>query len=487
MLITPPGTDSADRARIDKVVVVPQSPILDSLPPELLSEIFTECLPTYSAVPAASRAPLLLAGVCREWRAIALSTPSIWSTFILPVNMGTMTDNSPILRLFDAWIARGGNYPLTMVISCSASPRATPPPYALPESFISALGHSSSRWHDVHLVLPRADFWRLQPNEGFPFLRRLAVKAAYYPAQVGSATPPPLAPLDLFRDAPALDDVSLEEGFSLSNISLPLDQLSYFDLQAATTDAHFPAFLQAPNLVEIRLNLHYLDARFVPSQELVHSKVKTLNIQFPQGVHGGGETLAILRYMTCSALERIAVRGMAPLLAPNLLRFLSRSSPPLREFVLDLASHLSDALPDTIPVLMAMPTLELLELRPLAAETANALFAQMHDSDNAASVFLPRLRTLRVEVTFGYDDGSAWTYTPLVDMLVARWNFDVAAGGNVDVAQLRLFKFGFSNPHTFSSAWGNPCPELDPQSHSRLARLGEEGMDIELVLGDVPR
>ncbi|KII85672.1 hypothetical protein PLICRDRAFT_116328, partial [Plicaturopsis crispa FD-325 SS-3] len=48
------------------------------LPAELLSEIFSFCLPAAKVVPQPDKAPLLLTRVCRKWRAIALSTPALW-------------------------------------------------------------------------------------------------------------------------------------------------------------------------------------------------------------------------------------------------------------------------------------------------------------------------------------------------------------------------------------------------------------------------
>ncbi|KIM73772.1 hypothetical protein PILCRDRAFT_54680, partial [Piloderma croceum F 1598] len=74
----------------------PQSHIALSVPvqrfpPEILSEIFIHCLetkwfnPAYyehllylRILPRLDRAPLLLGSVCRQWRAIALSTPRLW-------------------------------------------------------------------------------------------------------------------------------------------------------------------------------------------------------------------------------------------------------------------------------------------------------------------------------------------------------------------------------------------------------------------------
>ncbi|KAG1837746.1 hypothetical protein C8R48DRAFT_585410, partial [Suillus tomentosus] len=52
------------------------------LPTEVLSQIFHHCLPDHcfpeSNRPSALEAPVLLTGVCRRWREVAVNTPSLW-------------------------------------------------------------------------------------------------------------------------------------------------------------------------------------------------------------------------------------------------------------------------------------------------------------------------------------------------------------------------------------------------------------------------
>ncbi|KAJ7191451.1 hypothetical protein GGX14DRAFT_337053, partial [Mycena pura] len=53
-------------------------PVL-TLPNELVSRIFVDCLPDHGRVcPSRSTAPLLLAQICRCWRDIALETCQLW-------------------------------------------------------------------------------------------------------------------------------------------------------------------------------------------------------------------------------------------------------------------------------------------------------------------------------------------------------------------------------------------------------------------------
>ncbi|KAJ7101966.1 hypothetical protein C8R44DRAFT_592213, partial [Mycena epipterygia] len=53
-------------------------PVL-TLPTEITSRIFVDCLPTHGRIiPSPSTAPLVLAQICRHWRDIALSTCKLW-------------------------------------------------------------------------------------------------------------------------------------------------------------------------------------------------------------------------------------------------------------------------------------------------------------------------------------------------------------------------------------------------------------------------
>ncbi|KAJ7667265.1 hypothetical protein B0H17DRAFT_836591, partial [Mycena rosella] len=53
-------------------------PVL-TLPPEIVSQIFVNCLPIHGRVrPSPTTAPLTLTQICHHWREIALSTSALW-------------------------------------------------------------------------------------------------------------------------------------------------------------------------------------------------------------------------------------------------------------------------------------------------------------------------------------------------------------------------------------------------------------------------
>ncbi|KAF9066952.1 hypothetical protein BDP27DRAFT_1174984, partial [Rhodocollybia butyracea] len=87
------------------------------LPVEILTEIFTHCLPSKHIPPSSliMEAPLVLLSVCREWRTVALSTPRLWcSPRIRLPSSGHLTDAKlkPHHTGIEQWLDRSGSLPL---------------------------------------------------------------------------------------------------------------------------------------------------------------------------------------------------------------------------------------------------------------------------------------------------------------------------------------------------------------------------------------
>ncbi|KAG6328752.1 hypothetical protein ID866_10337 [Astraeus odoratus] len=82
------------------------------IPPEVLAEIFYHCLPVAPYVaPRDLEGPMLLTQVCRHWRAVAMSTPKLWSSITIHLDRATQGD----YRLMcDAWLGRAKSLPLAI-------------------------------------------------------------------------------------------------------------------------------------------------------------------------------------------------------------------------------------------------------------------------------------------------------------------------------------------------------------------------------------
>ncbi|KIM41317.1 hypothetical protein M413DRAFT_146379 [Hebeloma cylindrosporum] len=159
------------------------------LPPDVLHEIFFHCLPTYhNPVMTSSESPLLLTRICSSWRAIALSSPRIWSQVYIPLpgdpnyssGYGVITDQATlnrrsqrfasVLRLrCDAvrrWLSRSGTCPLSLTVtypSTYSDVQNLEIDELIREMFDMLLSFAD-RWTDVDLSMPEDIYNKLQSN-----------------------------------------------------------------------------------------------------------------------------------------------------------------------------------------------------------------------------------------------------------------------------------------------------------------------------------
>ncbi|KAJ7622571.1 hypothetical protein DFH06DRAFT_1009508, partial [Mycena polygramma] len=91
------------------------------LPPEIIARIFVDCLPVHGRVrPSPTAPPLLLAQICRDWRAIALGTCELWRSldivFIQRAGDKTDVPNAGALPIMKTWLSRAKGQPLSFTI-----------------------------------------------------------------------------------------------------------------------------------------------------------------------------------------------------------------------------------------------------------------------------------------------------------------------------------------------------------------------------------
>ncbi|KAJ7096940.1 hypothetical protein C8R44DRAFT_683678 [Mycena epipterygia] len=152
-----------------------------SLPYELTSQIFRLCLPIRRRVrPDPKRAPLLLAQICSQWRAVALADPGLWSSIYLEfINSIPKTAKIPdaepirnrICEMLDLWLTRAAGHPLSITLICAD------PYMRFPENVIATVAACSSTWGRIELVLPEADLLDFNEIAGpFPLLQSLAIR-----------------------------------------------------------------------------------------------------------------------------------------------------------------------------------------------------------------------------------------------------------------------------------------------------------------------
>ncbi|KAK7036123.1 F-box domain-containing protein [Favolaschia claudopus] len=127
-------------------------PVL-TLPNEITSEIFIHFLPPYPecAPIVGPLSPTSLTHICRKWRAIALTTPALWST------LGLSALSSPLLSqlnfegrstIINTWLRRSGCSPLSIEID-----QYWPAASYCPSEAVLAVIPLFRRWEHLKLTL----------------------------------------------------------------------------------------------------------------------------------------------------------------------------------------------------------------------------------------------------------------------------------------------------------------------------------------------
>ncbi|RDB24135.1 hypothetical protein Hypma_008579 [Hypsizygus marmoreus] len=104
------------------------SPI-QRIPVEILGEIFTSFLqepqagpyfdafsPSLKSIKYSKTNPIILGHICREWRAISISMPNLWSSIAIHIPRASW------LSLIQLWLDRAANCPLALTLSQSENP-----------------------------------------------------------------------------------------------------------------------------------------------------------------------------------------------------------------------------------------------------------------------------------------------------------------------------------------------------------------------------
>ncbi|KAJ7045096.1 hypothetical protein C8F04DRAFT_1343637 [Mycena alexandri] len=205
--------------RLDRIVF----PVL-SLPPEIVSHIFAECLPCRPVdgsldrdVPSAMLAPLLLLQICRTWREIALSTPHLWHYLHL-ISVPESTYKSIRMRQ-GVGTFKGAIGSVLLVFA--------------------------SRLRSISLHLAREEYEGLSDIGPFPILENLTISFPWYDAGLDH--------MKLFSTAPLLRHVFYKEGAKPRKFVLPCKDVSHLTCQAPLVQDAFLNFLQeSPSVKEFK-------------------------------------------------------------------------------------------------------------------------------------------------------------------------------------------------------------------------------------------
>ncbi|KAK7000412.1 F-box domain-containing protein [Favolaschia claudopus] len=335
------------------------------LPFEIQSQIFVGLITnSYDPIPDPEKVPLVLLGVCKLWRAVALSTPKLWAKIQME-DLPRGPDYSELCRM---WLERAGSLPLSLTV------------------------HGS--------------LWLEEPVQNLmkQYARRLDALTLYLTTDRG---------VDTFTRQMRLG------GFhSLKTATVTSECETYFRL----VNDWVQLLRSSPVLVKYSLeNIMYavdeehLLANPLPREPLIHSSLQELRLGDTQG-HGlwrvRGSSARILNYLTLPALTTLHL-SCYDITKDQFTSFLARSSAPLSS--LSMVVPLLGWLPGVVPeYFQYMPNLTNLQL-VLSNRSGYLPLIVFHEAMRTPQ-FLPGLRSL----TYFMVSGNNLDYQALIFGLTSR-------------------------------------------------------------------
>ncbi|KAJ7672806.1 hypothetical protein B0H17DRAFT_1208524 [Mycena rosella] len=250
-------------------------PVL-TLPPEITTEIFKWYIDTGKRL-LPSLVPSLLTQICRDWRALALSTPALWDT----ITEIEGHDPLQVERLVTTWFSRAGTRPLSLGILCPQNPESVPL-----ESVIR-------RWYEP-------DGGQIQLFDNAPSLRHLSLESvppwalAMPWAQLTKMTISSASLCDflnVLRWATSLHEFRRQgtpedEEEDMLPLEAPVRHSSLNSLAVSIVggDEDILRFLVLPGLQKFELGTcftiweSYLDAEIVPFLSRISGTLRTFNV-----------------------------------------------------------------------------------------------------------------------------------------------------------------------------------------------------------------
>lgn len=203
------------------------------IPPEVLAEIFLECLDTErwedrdAKMPSGpGDAPHLLTQICRHWRAVAMSTPRLWSTLFFPDIPETRERCDALFARVPVWLSLSKCLPLSFVLRIENDA-----PVELPQ-YVALLQKEIHRWRAARFETSanQVHWFPAFAPHSMPLLEEFAYDGW---SDTSIATIPTL--MTSLASAPRLRDVDLAQN-QIYNWALPWANLTTLHLIYETVE-----------------------------------------------------------------------------------------------------------------------------------------------------------------------------------------------------------------------------------------------------------
>ncbi|KAF9465565.1 hypothetical protein BDZ94DRAFT_1306919 [Collybia nuda] len=373
-----------------QTVIPPIRGIIDTLPIEVLGEIFVHCLPRSNIappIPTLQTAPLQLCHVSSRWKRIAMSMPSLWTMIIL-APMPNVPE-AAYLSMIAMFIDLSKSRPLRIDISMEEDDDLE----ILIKGF-SLILPEIDRWKYANIIMSEEICELLvgAPVGPKPLLEELFLDMLPYDQRLEDADHLPAT----FSKFPRLHVLKLYPDFFAPFNGIPWSQL--IDIYICTgipIDEVFEILGQCRRLVRCVLGSVIEPTSDTKPYDVVLPSLASLQMRLEWDV------TCFLSCLTCPALVQLSLgcSHAPPIRAPNVLKkFLSRSSCKLEEFHWKLGGVAESEIIDCMkmPALQHVKTLIIHSL-DLSISTIKLL---THEDNETTTVFMPFLEELRL----GFDN-----------------------------------------------------------------------------------
>jgi len=359
---------------------------MQKIPPEVLSIIFEFFVSSDFADPCSS---LILGAICGRWRALAWSTPRLWSSISIEFDRGSLVDK---LQLAREWLSRSGQLPLSITITAGSSCDLPPLSVTLLSALIDSINGYACRWRVLNISLPpqMLPLFHADPH-GISILHTLTIDPAIsiLEASHGQVS----KKFNPTNPCPSPMVVKIFD-IHLQSVGICWDKVTHLDVDHFSVDECFEVLRHALSLTNCHFDSIMANAfNFpIPGSILYHPNLTSLKVNF-----SGPETF--FQHVSFPSLLFLSVDSKSfQVPTQGLLAFLRRSSPPLHEF--HLLSFENEDEDSIIRILSETPSLKILHLHSIPSDNydPSRVFQRLSDPSftlgDDGTKLLPRLETM---------------------------------------------------------------------------------------------
>jgi len=392
--------------------------------------------------------PFTLASVCQQWRAVAISTPSLWRNIDL-------TADSSFTRLGDPMsclLTRSEQQHLNVAIDLCG--RIADPP------FFDAFRGSSPRWKNARIVCNESEFKALVPSRwNFPHLKSLSLGSQ------NNLSPPSIY-------APKLEKLELRHAFIESYF--PWHQLRELSLLSVDPSTVVYCLEECPRLTRFHCQLtYYWGIKGVDSPPLVHRNLLTLET-FEGKAKMRVPPDSVLQYLDLPALQDLTLSIPCQKSRPDeysisghsIPNFISRSQCTLKTLSLEWIQTSKENVMSYSSLVPALTTLKLTENRICIY----CDLLELLEAVNGDNIIFPKLQHLEYNfyARSTRDSDYHMIFDGLVSVIKARWELVSETDAVCPLQSMKI-------------RGARPCQELNSfGAYCDLERQCRKGFKLEM-------